>query len=55
MPIVSCNDIDIAYELAGDGPETVVLIIGLADQKEGWGLRAPLIIMFPRISRDVSH
>lgn len=44
MPIVSCNDIDIAYELAGDGPETVVLIIGLADQKEGWGLQVPALV-----------
>ena len=36
MPVVSVNGIDIHYELEGDGPETVVLVNGLADDLETW-------------------
>jgi 3-oxoadipate enol-lactonase len=36
MPIVNANGIDINYRLEGDGPETVVLVNGLADDLETW-------------------
>jgi pimeloyl-ACP methyl ester carboxylesterase len=36
MPTASVNGIDINYKLEGDGPETVVLINGLADDLETW-------------------
>ena len=36
MPIIRVNDIDINYLLEGDGPETVVLINGLADDLVSW-------------------
>lgn len=36
MPIVTLNDIDIHYRLEGDGPETIVMVNGLADDLETW-------------------
>ena len=36
MPMTKVNGIDINYELEGDGPETVVLINGLADDLTTW-------------------
>lgn len=36
MPRATVNGIDLNYELEGDGPETVVLINGLADTLETW-------------------
>lgn len=36
MPIAHVNDIDINYLIEGDGPETVVLINGLADDLLTW-------------------
>jgi 3-oxoadipate enol-lactonase len=39
MPVVHVNDIDINYKLDGDGPETIVLINGLADDLETWVLQ----------------
>ena len=36
MPIVTVNDIDINYRLEGDGPETIVMVNGLADDLETW-------------------
>ena len=36
MPIAAVNGIDINYKLEGEGPETVVLINGLADDLETW-------------------
>jgi len=36
MPTVSANGIDINYRLEGDGPETIVLVNGLADDLETW-------------------
>lgn len=36
MPFAKVNDIDLHYELDGDGAETVVLINGLADDVETW-------------------
>src|SRR6266496_3482428 len=39
MPIARLNDIQINYRLEGDGPETIVLINGLADDLETWVLQ----------------
>ena len=36
MPKISVNEIEIDYRLEGDGPETIVLINGLGDDKESW-------------------
>lgn len=41
MPIAHVNGIDIDYLLEGDGPETVVMVNGLADEKESWGFQTP--------------
>jgi 3-oxoadipate enol-lactonase len=39
MPIVTVNEIDINYQLEGDGEETVVLVNGLADDLQTWELQ----------------
>jgi 3-oxoadipate enol-lactonase len=39
MPTAHVNGIDINYQLDGDGPETIVLINGLADDLETWVLQ----------------
>jgi 3-oxoadipate enol-lactonase len=36
MPTISANGLEMGYRLNGDGAETVVLINGLADEKESW-------------------
>lgn len=36
MPFAAVNGIDVHYRLAGDGPETIVLVNGLADDLETW-------------------
>lgn len=36
MPIASVNGIEVNYQLEGDGPETIVLVNGLADDLETW-------------------
>jgi 3-oxoadipate enol-lactonase len=36
MPTASVNGIDVNYKLEGDGPQTVVLVNGLADDLETW-------------------
>lgn len=41
MTIASVNGIDIDYLIEGDGPETVVMVNGLADEKESWGYQTP--------------
>jgi 3-oxoadipate enol-lactonase len=41
MPVVTINGIDIDYLLEGEGPETVVMVNGLADEKESWGYQTP--------------
>ena len=41
MPIAHVNGIDVNYELEGEGPETLVLINGLADDLESWGFQVP--------------
>jgi 3-oxoadipate enol-lactonase len=37
MPFVTVNDVELHYELEGDGEETVVLVNGLADDLTTWG------------------
>ncbi len=41
MPTIAANGIDIAYRWDGDGPETLVLVNGLADAKESWEAQVP--------------
>lgn len=41
MPVANVNAIEIDYLLEGDGPETVVMVNGLADTKESWGFQTP--------------
>lgn len=44
MPIASVNGIDIDYLVEGDGPETIVMVNGLADEKESWGYQTPDLV-----------
>lgn len=44
MPTASVNGIDIDYSLDGDGSETVVLVNGLADEKETWAYQTPALL-----------
>lgn len=37
MPTVSANGLEIAYQIDGEAPETILLINGIADEKESWG------------------
>jgi pimeloyl-ACP methyl ester carboxylesterase len=41
MPIATVNGIDINYSLEGDGPRTIVLVNGLADDLTTWELQMP--------------
>jgi pimeloyl-ACP methyl ester carboxylesterase len=40
MPTVSTNGIEISYRLEGEGPETIVMVNGLADDLETWVYQA---------------
>ena len=44
MPFASANGIDVHYRLEGEGPETIVLINGLADDLETWGFQTPALV-----------
>ena len=44
MPMTKVNGIDINYELEGDGPETIVLINGLADDLTTWFGQVPAFL-----------
>lgn len=44
MPTVHVNDIDLHYALEGEGPETVVLVNGLADDRETWAYQVPALL-----------
>ena len=44
MPIAHINGIDINYALEGDGPETVVLVNGLADDLTTWELQMEALL-----------
>jgi 3-oxoadipate enol-lactonase len=39
LPTAHLNDIDIHYRVEGDGPKTIVLVNGLADDLETWVLQ----------------
>ena len=39
MPLAHVNDIDINYQIKGDGAETIVLVSGLADTIPDWDLQ----------------
>ena len=41
MPIITANGLDLSYRIDGDGPETLVLVNGLADDKESWEAQIP--------------
>jgi 3-oxoadipate enol-lactonase len=41
MPMTNVNGIDINYEIEGDGPQTIVLINGLADDLTTWFGQVP--------------
>lgn len=41
MPTANVNGVTLNYELTGEGPETIVLINGLADDVESWGFQVP--------------
>ena len=41
MPTIRVSDLDIDYRIDGDGAETLVLVNGLADQKESWAAQVP--------------
>jgi 3-oxoadipate enol-lactonase len=43
MPTVTVGDVELAYTIDGAGEETVVLVNGLADTKETWGLQLPAL------------
>ena len=44
MPTASVNGIEINYRLEGEGPETIVLINGLADDLVTWELQVPAFL-----------
>lgn len=44
MPTLSIADIDINYALEGAGPDTVVLVNGLADDLSTWELQMPALL-----------
>ena len=41
MPTITANGVELAYQIDGDGPETLVLVNGLADTKETWEAQLP--------------
>lgn len=41
MPTATVNGVNLNYEVTGEGPETIVLINGLADDLESWGFQVP--------------
>src|SRR5580704_12991590 len=44
MPTAALEGIEINYRIEGDGPETVVLVNGLADDLETWGDQVPALL-----------
>ena len=41
MPFVTSDDIQVHYEVQGEGPETVVLVNGVGDDLAAWGGQLP--------------
>jgi 3-oxoadipate enol-lactonase len=44
MPIERINDLDLHFQIDGEGPETVVLINGLADELETWSYQLQALL-----------
>lgn len=44
MPSASVNGITVNYLLEGEGPDTVVLVNGLADDLETWDSQVPALL-----------
>jgi 3-oxoadipate enol-lactonase len=44
MSTAEVNGVTINYKLEGEGPETVVLVNGLADDLESWGYQTPALL-----------
>ena len=44
MPTASVNEVELNYSLEGDGPETVVLVNGLADDLTTWGYQMDALL-----------
>ena len=44
MPTAHVNGTTLNYRLEGDGPETVVLVNGLADDLDSWGFQTPALL-----------
>ncbi len=44
MPIASVNGLELNYQLEGDGPDTVVLVNGLADDLWTWDYQVPALL-----------
>ncbi len=44
MPFASVNDVELHYALEGDGPETVVLVNGLADDLTTWATQMDALL-----------
>ena len=40
---IQASDIEISYRIDGSGPETIVLVNGLADTKESWDAQLPAL------------
>jgi 3-oxoadipate enol-lactonase len=52
MPFAAVNGLELNYRLEGDGPETVVLVNGLADDLETWDYQVePLLTTGYRVLR----
>lgn len=44
MPTAHVNGIDVNYSLEGEGPQTVVLVNGLADDLQTWAYQTPSLL-----------
>lgn len=49
MPIAKWNDVQIHYELAGEGEECLLLIMGLGMDKMGWMLQIPFFSQYFKV------
>lgn len=49
MHRITTGDIEISYCIDGSGPETIVLVDGLADTKESWDAQLPALTSRHRV------
>ena len=54
MPIERINDLELHFQIDGEGPETVVLINGLADELETWSYQLQALLE-AALSRIADH